>query len=58
MPAYDYECRSCGDTQEITLPINHEGDIRCHYCGSVLFKVFSANPIHFKGTGWAGKSAI
>lgn len=58
MPAYDYECRSCNDIQEITLPYNHEGEINCGHCGNVLFKVFSANPIHFKGTGWAGKSSI
>lgn len=56
MPTYDYECRSCGDTQEINLPINHEGEINCGHCGNVLFKVFSANPIHFKGSGWAGKT--
>ena len=56
MPTYDYECRSCGDRQEINLPFNHEGEINCGHCGNVLFKVFSANPIHFKGSGWAGKS--
>jgi putative FmdB family regulatory protein len=55
VPTYDYECRSCSDTQEITLPIEHDKEIRCGHCGNVLFKVFSANPIHFKGTGWAGK---
>ena len=58
MPVYDYECRSCDDVQEITLPFSHEGEINCGHCGNVLFKVYSANPIHFKGTGWAGKSAI
>lgn len=58
MPVYDYECRSCNDVQEITLPIDSDKEIRCARCGNLLFKVFSANPIHFKGTGWAGKSAI
>jgi len=58
MPAYDFECRSCEKQLEINLPINHDGDIKCEHCGNVLFKVFSANPIHFKGSGWAGKSAI
>lgn len=57
MPTYDYECRSCCDVQEIVLPVTHEGEINCGHCGNVLFKVFSANPVHFKGTGWAGKSA-
>ena len=57
MPAYDYECRTCSEVIEITLPINNTEEIKCGLCGNVLFKVFSANPIHFKGTGWAGKSA-
>lgn len=57
MPTYDYECRSCGDNQEINLPIDYKEEIRCGHCGNVLFKIFSANPIHFKGSGWAGKSA-
>jgi predicted nucleic acid-binding Zn ribbon protein len=41
---------------EINLPINNEEEIKCGLCGNVLFKIFSANPIHFKGTGWAGKT--
>jgi putative FmdB family regulatory protein len=56
MPNYDYECRSCGENQEITLPSDYKEEIRCGHCGNVLFKIFSANPIHFKGTGW-GKDA-
>ncbi len=58
MPTYDYECRSCDDIQEINLPIDYKEEIRCGHCGNVLSKLFSANPIHFKGTGWAGKSSI
>jgi putative FmdB family regulatory protein len=58
MPAYDYECRTCSEVIEINLPINNTEEIKCDLCGNVLFKVFSANPIHFKGSGWAGKSAI
>lgn len=56
MPSYDFECRSCSVTQEFTIPINYDKEIKCDHCGNVLFKVFSANPIHFKGDGWAGKS--
>ena len=57
MPTYDYECRSCEKVQELTLPIDHDKELTCESCGNVLFKVFSANPIHFKGSGWAGKTA-
>lgn len=57
MPTYDYECRSCGYVREFTLPFTYKEDIKCENCGNVLFKVYKANPIHFKGTGWAGKSA-
>jgi putative FmdB family regulatory protein len=58
MPIYDYECRSCDTIQELTIPFGNTQEIKCVYCGNVLFKVFSANPIHFKGSGWAGKSVI
>lgn len=58
MPIYDYECRSCDTIQELTIPFGNTQEIKCVHCGNVLFKVFSANPIHFKGSGWAGKSVI
>jgi len=56
LPTYDYECRTCDTVQELTLPFDKSQEIKCVHCGNVLFKVFSANPIHFKGTGW-GKDA-
>lgn len=51
MPTYDYECAGEGRVIEFTLPVNHEPP-KCDTCGSTMTRVYSAVPIHFKGSGF------
>lgn len=51
MPTYDYECAREGKVMEFTLPVNHEPP-KCDTCGSTMTRVYSAVPIHFKGSGF------
>jgi predicted nucleic acid-binding Zn ribbon protein len=54
MPKFDYECRTCWTTSEITIPIDKVEDyaLICGQCKNEMFKVYVATPAHFKGTGW------
>ena len=54
MPKFDYECRTCWTTSEITIPIDKVEDyaLICGECKDEMFKVYVATPAHFKGTGW------
>lgn len=51
MPTYDYECPGEGDKREFSLPFDHEPP-KCETCGATMNRVYSANPVHFKGDGW------
>jgi predicted nucleic acid-binding Zn ribbon protein len=54
MPKFDYECRTCWTTSEITIPIDKVEDyaLICGECKNEMFKVYVATAAHFKGTGW------
>ena len=51
MPTYDYECPGEGEVKEYNLPVNHEPP-KCETCGATMNRVYSAVPIHFKGSGF------
>ena len=51
MPIYEYECPGEGVTRELELPMNHERP-RCEVCGAEMNRIYTANPVHFKGTGF------
>ncbi len=57
MPLYQYVCRECGQEEEIdhTMDETFEG-VGCANCRGALRRVWTAVPVHFKGSGWAGKS--
>ncbi len=54
MPRFDYECRECDTTTEITIPLEKVDDyaLVCGQCKSEMFKIYVATPAHFKGKGW------
>ena len=54
MPNYQYECRGEELVVELNLPIDHETP-HCQICNAPLKRVYTAIPVHFKGSGWAGK---
>jgi putative FmdB family regulatory protein len=51
MPTYDYECPGEDLRREIQLPVGHEQP-RCETCGALMTRIYTANPIHFKGSGF------
>lgn len=55
MPTYDYECKECGNIQEVKheMRINHKV-LFCKECGSEnIRKVISGGSgFILKGTGW------
>jgi len=51
MPTYDYECPGEGIKKELELPMNHKTP-KCETCGAEMNRIYTANPVHFKGTGF------
>ena len=52
MPRYDYECNDCLKRVEIEHNFDDVRSRDCEGCGGMLFKVFTAPAVHFKGTGF------
>lgn len=52
MPTYEFRCD--GDKTMIEIQQGfHDGTIpSCPLCGKDMKKIFSATPVHFKGTGF------
>ena len=51
MKLVDYECQNCGEVFEVDEDKNQV--IECISCfDTVVKKLFSAVPVHYKGTGW------
>ena len=53
MPTYDFKCPVCSNLK--TLSAAYSDDLHapsCDQCLLVMERVWSANPIHFKGEGW------
>ena len=54
MPNYDYECTSCGKTQEVNHPMSGPSEkIICNFCKSEkMNKLISIPYIKFEGPEW------
>lgn len=52
MPVYEYRCKSCGKTHEITQGFNDERPTKCPDCGGPLVRVFHPIGVVFKGSGF------
>jgi hypothetical protein len=55
MPKYDYQCDKCGIGVEFEKSIHEETSPTCTGCSTIMSRVWSATPAHFKGGGWGGK---
>jgi putative FmdB family regulatory protein len=56
MPEYEYRCEVCSKVKAVKRPITDELD-RAPYCDGCtipMARIYSANPVHFKGRGWGG----
>jgi putative FmdB family regulatory protein len=52
---YLYQCRDCGTREERECPMGEQPPtIACPRCRGIARRVFTAPPIHYKGTGWTG----
>jgi putative FmdB family regulatory protein len=51
MPHYDFTCE-CGAAGTYKFDFNEEHKVQCPVCDKYMTKVFTPNPVHFKGTGW------
>ncbi len=52
MPAYDFQCRACGTTFEVTRPIGDATPVVCPACGSDTRRLFTPVGVVFKGSGF------
>ena len=56
MPIYSYQCDQCGLEIDIFQHFTDDTLQVCPECKQpALQKVYSPNPVHFKGEGWGGK---
>lgn len=52
MARYDYECKNCNRTEEVTRKITDNDPVLCIICLLPMKKLFSPPATHFKGGGW------
>ncbi len=52
MPAYDFRCKSCDRTIEVTRHARDETPVLCPGCGQQMKQVFHPTGVHFKGSGF------
>lgn len=52
MPTFEYECKECNYKQEYQIRFEVGPD--CEKCFRTMTRVWTANPVHFKGGGWGG----
>ena len=56
MPVYAYKCASCEQEFDIFQHYTDDSLQVCPQCKQpTLQKVYSPNPVHFKGEGWYNK---
>jgi putative FmdB family regulatory protein len=48
MPTYDFKCNFCGTVVETKSNVPDA----CGLCGETMVRLWSATPVHFKGTGF------
>ena len=56
MAEYDYRCEVCSKVKTLKRPIGDDLDRvpYCHGCTIPMDRIYTANPVHFKGKGWGG----
>jgi putative FmdB family regulatory protein len=52
MPAYDFKCKKCSRTIEVTRGARDDSPVPCPECGEPMKLVFHAVGVHFKGSGF------
>ena len=53
MPIYEYECRACGEENEIIQKMSAGALRKCPSCGALkLRRKISRSAFHLKGEGW------
>jgi putative FmdB family regulatory protein len=52
MPVYEFTCPACNTIVEQEFSVYVDHIVNCGDCGIRMEKKFSANPVHFKGTGF------
>jgi putative FmdB family regulatory protein len=52
MPLYEYECRKCGEIEEVLQKFSDKPRTKCRHCSGKLHKLVSQSSFHLKGTGW------
>lgn len=52
MPIYEYACTKCDHHFDVHHGADEKPSLNCPQCNSEVRKVFHANGIIFKGSGW------
>lgn len=53
MPVYEFKCPVCSNVSPVKADFDSEvTPPGCPYCLITMERVWTANPIHFKGKGW------
>ena len=53
MPTYTYECKKCGEEQDVFHPMNATPRVRCVSCGGVCKRLLGMGAgVIFKGSGF------
>ena len=52
MPIYEYECKDCGNIEEVLQQFSDKPLKKCPHCSGKLQKLISQSTFHLKGTGW------
>jgi putative FmdB family regulatory protein len=52
VPAYDYQCRSCGTITEVVHSMLEQGPTACAKCGGPLRLMIHPTGIIFRGSGF------
>ena len=55
MPKYDFYCDVCDDQYELELSFDKVTLTVTCVCNNPMRRIYTSNPVHFKGDGWAGK---
>ena len=52
MLTYEFHCYDCDKVFEVDRDTKTNQDVPCPDCGAAMWRIFTAVPIHFKGSGW------
>jgi putative FmdB family regulatory protein len=53
MPTYEYRCQTCGEVTALMAYLTEDyGPPPCTMCGGVTQRIWTATPVHFKGSGF------